>query len=103
MELKQLKIYIAGKMNGIPEFNEPMFRRAQEMIEKQGNIGINPHVINQGLDHSTQKSLCMKNDIRELIECDAIMMLDGWRESKGAKLEFEISQYLGLEVAYYFE
>jgi radical SAM superfamily enzyme with C-terminal helix-hairpin-helix motif len=38
----------------------------------------------------------MLNDIRGLIECDHILMLDGWEKSKGATLERHIATVLDI-------
>jgi hypothetical protein len=41
----------------------------------------------------------MRMAIAQLVQCDEIHMLRGWKESKGAKLEHEIAQQLGLLVS----
>ena len=35
-----------------------------------------------------------------LLDCDAICMMDGWEESKGAKLELDVATSCGLTVYY---
>ena len=90
-------------MNGIPDLNKPLFDKAVKYVLGLGNIPLNPHVINKGLDHTKQKSLCMKNDIKELIECDGILLLPGWEKSTGAKLEKSIAEYLGLKIEEFME
>ena len=40
----------------------------------------------------------LKTDLYWLSRCDAIHMVEGWRESKGAQLEYLVAQSLGLEI-----
>ena len=40
----------------------------------------------------------MRVAIPELCKCDAIYMLEGWRHSKGARLEHTIARELGMEI-----
>ena len=42
----------------------------------------------------------MKADIKALCDCDGIFFLCNWKGSKGAKIEHEIAQHLGLEMLY---
>lgn len=37
-----------------------------------------------------------------LTDCDGILMLRGWEQSKGAKLEFDVATSCGLEVWYQY-
>ena len=41
---------------------------------------------------------CMRSDIAELVKCDAIQLLHGWENSKGATLEHHIAERLGLQI-----
>ena len=43
----------------------------------------------------------MEIDFEWISRCDAICMLPGWRDSKGAKMEYEVAQELGLPIYYY--
>jgi hypothetical protein len=42
----------------------------------------------------------MRADLRALIVCEAISLLPGWEDSRGARLEVEIARALGLEEVY---
>lgn len=45
----------------------------------------------------------MRADIHVLTDCDGILMLRGWEQSKGAKLEFDVATSCGLEVWYQYQ
>lgn len=47
-------------------------------------------------DWKVYMSACLK----ELVWCDAIFMLKGWEDSKGAKLEYKIAMELGIGIKY---
>ena len=42
----------------------------------------------------------MRHDIKLLCDCDAIYMLNGWRESAGAKIEHKLARDIGIEIIY---
>ena len=42
----------------------------------------------------------IKRDVEALLECDAIYMLPGWKNSKGAVAEVAVADWLGLEKRY---
>jgi len=92
------KIYVAGPMRGYPEFNFPHFNEMADMLRENGWDAVNPVDINP--DPNTPYSECMKHDIRELLDCDAIYMLEGWGDSQGATLEYTIATTIGLDVYY---
>ncbi|MDT8412684.1 MAG: DUF4406 domain-containing protein [Vicingaceae bacterium] len=90
------KIYIAGKITGlpIPEV-EKKFSAAQKEVEAQGLIAINPIEVvgNWECDWKTAMKLCVK----ALIDCDAILLLPCWMDSKGAMIEQKIASDLGIK------
>ena len=90
------RVYISGPMTGLPEFNYPEFHRVAAKLRALGYAVVNPAEL------AGTKKLewheYMRNDIRWLMDCDAIALLDGWPDSKGAQLELEIAQTLGMEV-----
>lgn len=92
------KIYVAGPMRGIPEFNFPAFNEMAMILEDNGWEVINPVDVNP--DPNTPYAECMRRDIVALVECDAIYMLKGWADSHGATLEHQIAETLELEIYY---
>lgn len=92
------KTYIAGPMTGIKDLNFPAFHQAAEWLRGMGHEVVNPAEINP--DHHMSWEACMRSDIAELVTCDAIMLLPGWEDSRGAKLEHHIAERLGLRIEF---
>ena len=90
------RIYIAGPMTGHIELNFPAFHAAAARIREAGHVAINPAEINP--DASMSWKECMRSDIAALVTCDAIHLLPGWENSKGATLEAHIAERLEIEV-----
>ncbi len=44
---------------------------------------------------------CMIKCIRSLHTCDTMVQLNGWEESRGARLEFRVAKHLGLRIMEY--
>lgn len=94
--MTKLKIYIAGPMTGLPELNFPAFHAEATRLRKLGYEVINPAEINP--DKHTTWLECMRTNIAALVFCDAIQLLPGWQNSKGATLEHHIAERLGLQI-----
>ncbi|HEF4732723.1 MULTISPECIES: DUF4406 domain-containing protein [Burkholderia cepacia complex] len=91
-----MKLYLAGPMTGYPELNFPSFHAEAKRLRALGFEVVNPAEINA--DMSMPWRECMKADIRELLTCDGVAMLDGWEQSKGARLEHHIALALSLPI-----
>lgn len=98
--MKQRKIYISGPITGLP-YNEVLksFNDTEDMLIPLWDVVINPTKISP-LDPSKLWIDYMRTDIAELIKCDAIYMMFGWKYSKGARLEKYIAEELGLKIFY---
>lgn len=90
-----MRIYIAGPMTGLPELNFPAFFREADRLRADGHEPVNPAELNPD---GASWGDCMRKDIAELVKCDAIQLLPGWRSSKGATLEHDIAVRIGLAV-----
>ena len=91
-------IYIAGPMTGIENFNFPAFNKAAKFLRSKGFGVVNPAEIAPVTGMSWR--WYMQQDIPQLVKCDAIYLLPGWRQSKGATLEHHIAQELGMTIIY---
>ena len=90
------RIYLAGPMSGLPDFNFPAFHTAAGQLRAAGYDVINPAEVNT--DPDAEWSACMRADITELVKCDAIALLPGWTNSRGATLEHHIAHCLGMQI-----
>lgn len=110
-----MKIYIAGPMRGKKWFNFPDFDWAKECLERTGWEVISPADLDReigfdvaNLPPDTNWSdvsklgfdlrAAVQRDVAAICQCDAIFMLHGWSESRGAKAEKAIAEWLGLMV-----
>lgn len=105
-----MKVYLAGPMSGIPDFNAPEFRRVTGHLRDRGIIVLSPVEFDEaeGFDHGAGETTVPESDyraflardlIRILSECiDAIVVLDGWEASRGAALEVHVARSLGVPV-----
>lgn len=78
------RVFIAGPMTGLPDFNRPAFFAAAEYLEAKGCIVLNPAVLPDGLTHDGY----LRITLAMLAEAQVVVFLPGWMESKGARMEF---------------
>ncbi|WP_278833509.1 DUF4406 domain-containing protein [Porphyromonas cangingivalis] len=90
-------IYISGGISGRnKEEVERQFCAAENQLREMLFNPINPLRLTNTVGLSWEDY--MRIDIKALMDCEAICMLNGWEESKGARLEFHIAQSLGMHV-----
>ena len=93
-----MKVYISGPITGITNGNRAAFRKAQAHLVRTGNEVVNPHELDDPGAEPMSWSDCMRRDLAALVTCDAILMLPGWPNSRGANLEHHVARELGLLV-----
>lgn len=94
IELAGVKVYVAGPMTGLPEFNRPAFFAAEAHLKELGAVVVNPAVLPDGFSHDAYMRMC----IPMMMECDAVAFLPGWHQSKGARQEFTRAHSFGLDL-----
>ena len=97
--MQSKKIYIAGPMTGLPEFNYPAFNAAAAALRKQGYTVFNP-AENPVPPCGTWQGY-MRMALAQLVQCDAIVLLPGWTDSRGALIERKLAQDLGMQIDRY--
>ncbi len=92
--------YISGPMTGLPDYNKKAFDKAERFLQCVGHKTVNPHDITNRLGETTYEEYLKADIIEMLTKCNAIYMLKGFEQSKGAKLELEIAKACGLNVMF---
>ena len=89
-----MRIYISGKMTGLPDLGRAHFANTERALRESGHIVLNPGVLPLGMPKSAYMPICLAM----LDAADAIYMLGGWDDSPGAHLEMLYAQYQGKRV-----
>jgi len=106
-----MKIYLAGPMRNIPQFNFPAFMKAAMRLRDMGHFVFNPaeRDLAEGfnsslpLDHpdnleTFDLSKAFAWDFATIMKVDAIVLLPGWEASKGVQAELVLAKALLREV-----
>ena len=109
-----MKIYLSGPMTGLPEYNYPAFHKAARALRAVGYRVVNPAELHP---HSRLRRWIaammamlnltpattlptwdeyMREALRGLLGCEAIVLLPGWEHSRGARCEVSLAAELGM-------
>jgi len=97
-------VYIAGPMTGYPEFNYPAFAYAATALRAQGVKVISPHELHDNgiapASYNNERTYewYLRAGLKALLECNEVVLLPGWEESRGACLERHVAEALGMPV-----
>jgi hypothetical protein len=117
-QVKSKKVYLAGPMRGVPEFNYPTFASAAYKLRARGYTVFSPaeaDIKRLGRDVSAEFPTgdadafakkygitireCLAEDIAWICkEADEIAFLPGWQRSLGATAERAVAIALGLTI-----
>jgi hypothetical protein len=91
------RLYIAGPMSNLPEFNYPAFREAAKKWRDCGWDVLDPSEKFGGRTDLPYE-VYIKASIIDVLASEAIAVLPGWENSKGATLEVSIGRALGYPI-----
>ena len=96
-----MRVYISGKMTGLEKSNfKKKFALAEKLLVSNGYDVINPARLS---DFNLTYAEFMLIDTTLVTMCDAIYMLNNWRDSNGAKEELALAEAKGLKIMYEVE
>lgn len=89
------KVYISGPITGIDFGNRFAFSCARSSLELCGYEVVDPSEVQ--LDDEATWTDYMRADLKLLLDCDFIYMLEGWEKSRGARIERELAKNLRIK------
>ena len=96
------RLYLSGPMTGIPNYNHELFDRVAKEF-RDANFAVCSPAEFFDCDLTKERKEYMREAVKYLLEADTIVLLPGWEESKGARLEVGIATELDLIVVEYVE
>jgi len=99
--MSKIKAYICGPIADLPNLNIEEFRAVETLLTEMGYQATVPHDLFEGIDtpeyiHSDYMKVCLK-ELREG-NYDYVIVLQGWRDSVGAREEIALADELGITV-----
>ena len=93
-------MYIAGKITGMDKAQAmSLFGQASAILKENDYIPIDPFDVCEdtpGKHWSEYMGECH----RELLRCNAIVMLPNWHDSRGARIEYAVAREMGIQVVF---
>lgn len=93
-----MTIYVSGPITGIEGGNRKAFDEMALKLRDMGHMTINPHEIGDGLPRDSSWETYMRADVRRMMDADAVFTLPNWFTSRGAVIEVELADDLGMEI-----
>lgn len=87
-------VYISGPMSGLPDFNYPRFHAEAARLRALGWQVINPAENPEQPDWHAY----MRLSVAQVAQSTMVATLPGWTGSKGARIEVELAERLGLPI-----
>ena len=89
-----IRIYLSGKMSGLPDNNYPAFNAEAARLRAMGYWVENP-AENPAPPCGTWAGY-MRTAVRQMLVCDQVASLPGWKRSRGALIEHWIATAFGM-------
>lgn len=93
------RCYIAGKIGSLPAAEYiANFEKGKQEVIALGYEPVSP--LDLPHDHDRSWRSYMKEDLTELMKCDALYALHNWIDSPGASLEIALADRLGIRIIF---
>jgi nucleoside 2-deoxyribosyltransferase len=89
-------VYLAGPITGRPNGNREAFASAALVLRHQGFQVVTPHELE--IHPDTPWEHAMPTCVAAMMQARALVVLRGWRFSRGAQLEAQLARNLGWPV-----
>ena len=89
-----ISLYIGGPMTGLPDHNKPAFWRMEKLLQQNAYNVLTP----ARYEGTHSYEWYIAQDIKLLLDADGVVLLTGWKKSKGATLEERIAKMTGKKV-----
>ncbi len=97
--MKKQRCYIAGKIGGLSiedvKFN---FDEAKHIVGQMGFEPVSP--IDLPHEHGKTWEEYMREDLRAMLTCNFVYVLNNWRTSPGATIEVKTAMSLGINIVF---
>lgn len=77
------------------DWNFPAFNQAAEKLRNMGYVVCNP-AENIGGYTGMSRNWYLKHDLKQLMDCESIVLIDQWWRSNGATMEFVVADTLNM-------
>lgn len=94
-----MKVYISGPITGTTDYME-RFAQIERRLMRSGYTVVNPAKVNAKLPADTTHAEYMEMSFTMLDMCDAIFMMNGWQQSRGAGMEFDRAVRNGMTIGF---
>lgn len=111
-----MRVFLSGPMRGVDGHNKPAFDRAEDALRALGHEVWNPcrllpFASTEHEDGLTERE-CLAIDVTSMLDgwdgmrpagattifADAVVVLPGWRDSRGSSLEVAVAHECGIPV-----
>lgn len=104
-----MKIYLAGPMSGIEDWNHPKFHEVSAQLRNAGHEVWNPaendedeihekYGLTPGDDAGAARYAFLRHDFGLVLQADLLVVLPGWERSIGANAEVFVAHMVGVPV-----
>lgn len=97
-------VYVAGKYTSEHAYqvdeNIDKSKHLARQVSLLGALGVSPHCVSGHAGGIQDYDWWIAATLKLMLRCDAVLMMEGWRDSKGSCGEHEMAFRIGMPVFY---